>query len=186
MVSIRGAAFLLLSPLLCLLFHPQVSGSNTVVATRLWTRPRLSFWSSSLALLAVFYLEGCLWSFASLPCFVDVGLFFFFETRSEHCQKSETCPLATLGIMKKKRKKIHSHTRVSSFQAPNPSLQLMKINWGEPKSMPPERDCLPFQKAIFFSRGINEMTNRISPPLPMVIYGSVSQPECQLETGVYR
>lgn len=105
-----------------------------------------------------------------------LDFFFFLDEVSEHCQKWEICPLATLGILKKKILKIHSHTRVSSFQAPNPSLQLMKINWGEPKSMPPERDCLPFQKAIFFSRGINEMTNRISPPCPWWFMGaSVSQ-----------
>lgn len=50
-----------------------------------------------------------------------------------------------------------------------------KLNWGEPKSMPCERERLPFQKAIFFTR-INEMTNRISPSCPRWLMGvSVSQ-----------
>lgn len=58
---------------------------------------------------------------------------------------------------------------------PSPSSWVIKINWGELKSMPCERERLPSQKAIFFT-GINEMTNRISPPCPQWFMGaSVSQ-----------
>lgn len=103
------------------------------------------------------------------PCFLKPEV-------SEHCQKWQTCPLATLGIMKGKKWKNTQRARVSSFQASNPSLQLMKINWGEPKSMLPERDRLPFQKAIFFPEESMRWLIASVPPCPGWFMGaSVSQ-----------
>lgn len=70
--------------------------------------------------------------------------------------KRETCTLLPLGILK-------NQMGIASFQAQSPSYQVIKINWGEPKSMLCEQERLRFQKAIFSQESMRWLIASVLP-----------------------